>query len=28
MIVAFGEKCAELRTAVADAKSAAADSEG
>jgi hypothetical protein len=28
MIVGFGEKCAELRIAVADAKSAAADSEG
>lgn len=28
MIVAFGEKCAELRTAVADAKTAAADGEG
>ena len=28
MFVAFGEKCAELRTAVADAKRAAADSEG
>ncbi len=28
MIVAFGEKCAELRAAVADAKSAAAGSEG
>jgi hypothetical protein len=28
IIVAFGEKCAELRIAVADAKSAAADSEG
>jgi|SRR5215207_8679772 len=27
MIVAFGEKCAELRTALADAKRAAADSE-
>src|SRR4051812_14924850 len=28
MIVAFGEKCVELRTAVADAKSAAADIDG
>lgn len=28
MIVAFGEKCAELRAAVANAKSAAAASEG
>lgn len=28
MIVAFGERCAELRAAVADAKSAAANSEG
>jgi hypothetical protein len=28
LIVAFGEKCAELRAAVADAKSAAAASEG
>jgi hypothetical protein len=28
IIVAFGEKCGELRIAVADGKSAAADSEG
>ncbi len=28
MIVAFGERCAELRAAVADAKSAAAGTEG